>query len=97
MNRQAIMLRAWAIFRETYRYPAIPFKSIGRQCFTWALKEAWRQAREAMRIAAIPADVKSARAGALRNEMSLLTYREDYRAAQARRSEIQNELAQLAA
>jgi hypothetical protein len=29
-DRRAIMARAWEIFRETYKYPAIKFASIGR-------------------------------------------------------------------
>ena len=36
-NRKAIMARAWTIFRETYKYPAIKFSSIGWKCFGWAL------------------------------------------------------------
>jgi hypothetical protein len=30
MDKSAIMKAAWQIFRETYRYPVIPFASIGR-------------------------------------------------------------------
>lgn len=44
-NRSQIMKDAWAIFREAYNYPSTPFLSIGRHCFAWALKEAWRRAR----------------------------------------------------
>jgi hypothetical protein len=32
-DRRALMARAWAIFRETYKYPAIKFSSIGWKCF----------------------------------------------------------------
>ena len=96
-NRQALMSRAWIIFRQTYSYPAIPFHSIGRPCFAWALRMAWHEAREAARVAAIPTPLKLARVEALHSEISLLTYRDDYRAAQERRSEINNELASLAA
>ena len=97
MNRQQIMQRAWAIFRQTYRYPAVPFRSLGRECFAWALREAWRLAKEAARLAAIPADVKTNRSETLRDEIAFLTYREDYGAAQARRREIEHELTRLAA
>ena len=55
-NRKAIMARAWAIFRETYKYPAIKFSGIGWKCFGWALRTAWAEAREAARIADISAD-----------------------------------------
>jgi hypothetical protein len=44
IDRAGIMLRAWAIFRTTYRFPQISFASIGRPCFTWALKQAWAEA-----------------------------------------------------
>jgi hypothetical protein len=55
------MARAWAIFRQTYCYPQIKFADIGRKCFAWALKEAWREAREAARVAAIPTATKNER------------------------------------
>lgn len=44
-NRTAIMQAAWAIFAETYIYPSLPFNSIGRKGFGWALTEAWRRAK----------------------------------------------------
>ena len=84
-------------FPQTYNYPAVPFKSIGRKCFAWALRRAWAEAKEAARIAAMPTPVKAARADALRSELRLLTYRADYRAASARRREIETELSALAA
>lgn len=28
-----VMRRAWAIFRKSYNYPNVPFRSIGRKCF----------------------------------------------------------------
>lgn len=96
MNKSEIMRRAWAIFRETYNHPAIPFRSIGRQCFAWALREAWRQARAAAATAAIPLATRQARAAQLRDELAFLTYRDDYRAASVRRTAIQSELAALA-
>lgn len=97
MNRQDIMRRAWQIFRSTYHYPSTPFASIGRHCFAWALKEAWRQAREAARIAAIPPEVKAARSTELQRTLALLPYRADYRRAVSIRVEIETELAKLAA
>jgi hypothetical protein len=55
------MRRAWAIFRETYKYPAIKFADIGRKCFAWALRKAWAEAREAARFAAIPVPQRAER------------------------------------
>jgi hypothetical protein len=65
------MSRAWAIFRETYNYPRIPFRSIGRQCFAWALRKAWAELRSAQHSdAAI-----STRLIAIQTELDGLRYR----------------------
>jgi hypothetical protein len=55
------MSRAWAIFRQTYRYPQIKFADIGRHCFAWSLKQAWVEAREAARVAALSPTAKAER------------------------------------
>jgi hypothetical protein len=60
-DRSAVMTRAWAIFRLTYCYPQIKFSDIGRKCFAWALRQAWVEAREAARIAALSSAVKAKR------------------------------------
>src|SRR5437879_3842640 len=44
IDRSDLMIRAWAIFRQTYRYPEIKFSDIGRKCFAWALRQAWVEA-----------------------------------------------------
>ena len=61
IDRPALMRRAWAIFRQTYRYPEIKFSDIGRDCFAWALRQAWVEAREAVRVAALSSVVKAER------------------------------------
>jgi hypothetical protein len=61
IDRTAIMARAWAIFRQTYRHPQIKFSDIGRECFAWALRQAWVEAREAARIAAMAPAAKADR------------------------------------
>jgi len=96
-TRQAIMVRAWAIFRQTYHYPAVPFRSIGRPCFAWALRRAWAEAREAARLAAIPADVKAARITDLKRALELVPYIEDWRQATAQRQQLEAEINRLAA
>lgn len=65
IDRGAVMRRAWAIFRQTYKYPLIKFQDIGRKCFAWALRRAWEDAREAARVAAIPAPIRAERIVAL--------------------------------
>ena len=49
--RLGVLARAWAIFRASYNYPRVPFRSIGRACFAWALKAAWVEARQTARLA----------------------------------------------
>jgi hypothetical protein len=65
IDRSTVMRRAWAIFRETYKYPKIKFSDIGRNCFGWALRQAWAEARQAARTAAISAEAKAERIDAL--------------------------------
>src|ERR1700688_1906638 len=61
IDRAAVMSRAWAIFRQTYCYPQIKFSDIGRKCFAWALRQAWVEAREAARVAALSSAAKAER------------------------------------
>jgi hypothetical protein len=61
IDRSALMSRAWAIFRQTYKYPQIKFSDIGRKCFAWALKQAWMEARKAARVAALSSAEKADR------------------------------------
>lgn len=61
IDRSALMTRAWAIFRRTYKYPQIKFADIGRRCFAWALRQAWVEAREAARVAALSPAIKAER------------------------------------
>src|ERR1700704_595253 len=59
--QQDAMRRAWVIFRRTYNFPQIKFSDIGRKCFAWALRQAWVEAREAARLAALSPAVKAER------------------------------------
>ena len=97
MGKKELMTRAWAIFRRTYNYPAIPFKSIGVASFAYALRRAWAEAKHAARVDAIPVNVKAERSTALRRELELLPYRGDFRAASLRGQEIETQLGVLAA
>ena len=51
--RNGVLARAWELFRSSYNYPRVPFLSIGRDCFAWALKAAWGEARETARLAGL--------------------------------------------
>jgi hypothetical protein len=101
MSRSSLMTRAWRIFRQTYRYQGrgkgIPFASIGRKAFAWALREAWRQVREEARIAAIPADVKAARAAQIGDQLADLVWIDNVRQAEATRAVLTAELRQIGA
>jgi hypothetical protein len=74
IDRSALMSRAWAIFREAYKYPQIKFSDIGRKCFAWALKQAWIEAREAARVAALSAADKAERIQTLETLISRADY-----------------------
>jgi hypothetical protein len=71
IDRAALMTRAWAIFRQSYKFPQIKFSDIGRNCFAWALKQAWAEAREAARVAAMTPAAKAERIEVLQ---SLIAY-----------------------
>lgn len=96
-DRKAIMVRAWAIFREHYCYPGIPFREIGHKCFGWALHMAWREAKEAARIAAIPAEVKATRIAELRRVIELAEYSESWPQARREISNARAEISRLSA
>jgi hypothetical protein len=61
------------------------------------LKEAYRRARDAARIAAIPAAVKEARIADLRAAREQATFMSSWQQAEARNSEIDRELSALMA
>jgi hypothetical protein len=61
VDRMFVITRAWAIFRKTYHYPQIKFSDIGRPCFAWALRQAWIEAKEAARLAALSPAAKAER------------------------------------
>jgi hypothetical protein len=71
IDRAAMMRRAWAIFRQAYKYPQIKFADIGRNCFACALRQAWIEARKAARVAAMTPAAKAERIETLQ---SLITY-----------------------
>ncbi|MBO1021631.1 hypothetical protein IPV08_16850 [Methylobacterium sp. SD274] len=51
--RRGVLGRAWELFRSSYGYPRVPFRSLGWGCFTCALKRAWSEARETVRLAGL--------------------------------------------
>jgi hypothetical protein len=94
-DRGAVMRRAWAIFRQTYRYPQIKFRDIGRNCFACALKQAWREAREAARVAAIPAAERAERIQTLQDSIERASYIDHGPTWRATIAAYRNELRQL--
>jgi hypothetical protein len=95
MRKAAVMTRAWEIFRRTYRYPQIKFASIGRDCFAWALRQAWAEARTAARLAAIPAPVKVARVAALHVAIEREAFNDHYPSYAANVAAWRSEISQL--
>ena len=54
-DKAKIMRRAWELMRTKYRMGnPFTFQQIGRGCLAWCMGEAWRKAKEAARVAAIP-------------------------------------------
>jgi hypothetical protein len=95
INRAALMTRAWAIFRLTYRYPQIKFSDIGRKCFAWALKQAWIEAKATARLSAL---TPAAKADRIETLQSLIGYAAYIDSAPSRRSTLaayRDEIAQL--
>ncbi len=74
IDRSTVMRRAWAIFREKYKYPQIRFADIGRNCFGWALRRAWAEAREGVRVAAMSAEARAERIGTLQTLLERASY-----------------------
>ena len=96
-NRGTIMRRAWSIFRTVYKYPAIKFSSIGWKCFGGCVRQAWAEAKDAARIAAIPADDKAARIVALQDAISFAPLGESWAQARSEISTARAELSRLSA
>lgn len=73
-DRAEIMGRAWALFREIYKYPRISFSSIGRPCFNYCLRKAWEEARERKANAALSPSYRSAEIERLKELLELAPY-----------------------
>lgn len=98
LNRSAIMTRAWGLMRTQYRFGSpFTFNDIGRKCFAWCLKEAWREAKAAARIAALPADEKARRVARLREEMVNTQYLPFGMSASRHRGRIEAQIRELEA
>ncbi|WP_425416121.1 hypothetical protein [Oricola indica] len=97
-DRKAIMTRAWELMRTQYRLGnPFTFNDIGRKCFAWCLSEAWREAKAAARITAIPADEKARRVARLREEMVNTQYLPFGMSASRQRGHIEAQIRELEA
>jgi hypothetical protein len=77
INRGALIRRAWAIFRQTYKYALIKFSDIGRKCFAWGLRRARTEAGESAWVAAMSARARAERVELLQILISLADYIDD--------------------
>lgn len=89
------MTRAWAIFRQTYCYPQIKFSDIGHTCFAWALREAWVEAKEAARVAALSPTAKAERIETLQDLIQHAGYIDSGRQWKATITACRDEIRQL--
>jgi hypothetical protein len=94
-NRRAVMICAWAIFRTTYNHPVMPFRSIGRSCFAWALQKAWAEHRDRAAVATTPTDVRGAQIAQLERERQVLEFADNCRFAGSRTTQIDVEIRRL--
>ena len=69
-----VMQRAWELFRATYNFPAIPFRSIGRPFFASCLRMAWAEAKRASALAETPTDVLEHQAASFRSQIDDLRF-----------------------
>jgi hypothetical protein len=97
IDRSAVMTMAWAIFRETYKYPCIKFSDIGRKCFAWALRKAWIETREGARLAAMTPAAKAERIETLQSLIAYASFIDSGPQWKATLSAHRNELRQLEA
>jgi hypothetical protein len=77
-DRREIMNKAWGLMRSKYSHGAISFLSIGRRCLAWCIKEAWRQAHEAAKVAALTVGDLAARIAAVKARMENARYSDSF-------------------
>lgn len=98
LDRKAIMTRAWELMRAKYRLGSpFTFNDIGRKCFAWCLKEAWRETKEAARIAALSVADRAAKIARLTADLSAVDFLPGHMNVSRRKDSIHAELARLAA
>ena len=95
VNRAAIMTRAGAIFRQTYCYPRIKFSSIGCHCFNACLRQAWAEAKSAVRIAATSAEAKADRITTPADAIASERFNDHWPSARASIAALRAEISQL--
>jgi len=98
LDRSAIMSRAWELMRINYRLGSpFTFTEIGRKCFASCLKEAWREAKEAARIAALTDADRAAKIACLTADLTAVDFLPGHMNVSRRKDSIRAELARLAA
>ncbi|WP_457489065.1 hypothetical protein [Tardiphaga sp. P5_C10] len=95
LDRGAIMRRAWAIFRQAYKYPSIKFASIGWKCFGACVRQAWAEAKEAARIAGIASEARAERIAVLVDAIAHEQFNDHWPSARANIAAIRVEISQL--
>ena len=74
LSPRAVMTEAWRIFRTAYNYPYVPFRSIGRPCFVWALNQACANARHQSYLVALGPEALTQALEQLSAEETALVY-----------------------
>jgi len=99
---RAVVLKAKGIFCALYNYPSVPFRSIGRPCWAYAVRRARvelaTEAAHVARVAAMSPEARTDRAAHIRGRLALVPMlSDDWAAVSAARHALETELARLSA
>lgn len=97
ISPREVMTRAWALMRTRYDFGRIPFRSIGRACLAWCVRESWRLARAAARLAASTVGELAARIALVKTEIARAAYADSFTGWHGKATQLEAELAQLRA
>ena len=96
-DRSAIMRDAWAEMRRDGKFGIFTFQQIGMAFWRQCMRNAWKRAKEAARVATISTDEKAAQIASLKAKMETADYLPFGMSASKYRAGIQQQIHQLAA
>lgn len=97
INRSHLMHRAWHLFRAEFGGPGCILRNHPREAMRAAMRAAWREAKAAVVIAAMPEHERCARIARLREALANLAFVDSTRAAAQQAAELGAQLRALQA